>query len=50
MDVEAFRRWMERGDLAKVEGDIRALRGDSSRRVQMNSQLVFGPEAAVAKL
>ncbi|TFK89917.1 acyl-CoA dehydrogenase NM domain-like protein [Polyporus arcularius HHB13444] len=50
VDVEAFRRWMERGDLAKAEGSIRALRGDSSRRVQMNSQLVFGPEAAVAKL
>ncbi|RDX54655.1 acyl-CoA dehydrogenase NM domain-like protein [Lentinus brumalis] len=50
VDVEAFRRWMERGDLAKAEGDIRALRGDSSRRVQMNSQLVFGSNAAVAKL
>ncbi|KAI0711134.1 acyl-CoA dehydrogenase NM domain-like protein [Cerioporus squamosus] len=50
VDVEAFRRWMECGDLARAEEDIKAVRGDSRHRVQMDSQLVFGPTEAAAKL
>ncbi|KAI0746928.1 acyl-CoA dehydrogenase NM domain-like protein [Daedaleopsis nitida] len=41
-DIEAFRRWVEEGDLTKVEGEIASARGDFRARAEMNLKLVYG--------
>ncbi|KAF7789270.1 hypothetical protein EIP86_000211 [Pleurotus ostreatoroseus] len=45
VDIEAVRRWVEEGELAKVEREIELVRADDGRRVGLNTGLVYGPHA-----
>jgi hypothetical protein len=50
VDVEAVRRWIEEGDLAKVEREIELVRGDKGNRAGLNTGLVYGAGGISAKL
>lgn len=50
VDLEAFLRWVEGGDLAKVEREIEVARRDYRRRTEMNWKLVYGSADISAKL
>ena len=42
VDIEAVRRWVEEGDLAKVQRAIELVRADDGRRARLNVGLVYG--------
>ncbi|RPD55029.1 hypothetical protein L227DRAFT_588665 [Lentinus tigrinus ALCF2SS1-6] len=50
VDAEAFRRWVEGGDLAKAEGEVEFARADFRARAEMNFRLAFGAREVSAKL
>ncbi|KAJ3526497.1 hypothetical protein NM688_g8255 [Phlebia brevispora] len=50
IDVEAVRRWVEEGDLAKVEREIALVRADGGHRLGLNTGLVYGAKDVSAKL
>ncbi|RPD69725.1 acyl-CoA dehydrogenase NM domain-like protein [Lentinus tigrinus ALCF2SS1-7] len=50
VDAEAFRRWVEGGDLAKAEGEVEFARADFRARAEMNFRLAFGASEVSAKL
>ncbi len=50
LDAEAFRRWVEFGDLEKVEGQIEDARTDGRGKVEMDLELVYGPGKLSPKL
>ncbi|CDO73690.1 hypothetical protein BN946_scf185015.g18 [Trametes cinnabarina] len=49
-DVEAFRRWVSEGNLAKTEGEIEGVRRAGSWRETLNSRLVYGSGDVSSKL
>ena len=50
VDVEAFCRWVEGGDLSKVEGEIESVRAGHTERAEINLKLVYGLGEMSAKL
>ena len=50
VDIEAFRRWVEEGDLAKFEREIERVREDKGSRVVLDSSLVYGSATESSKL
>lgn len=50
LDVEVFRRWVTESDLESVIQSVKRARFDSQERIKVNSALVFGLDAAKAKL
>ena len=50
VDVEAFRRWVEEGDLAHTQGQIAKAREDYHGRKALDSKMVYGVGDVTAKL
>ena len=50
VDVEAFCRWVEGGDLSKVEREIESVRAGHTERAEINLKLVYGLGEMSAKL
>ena len=42
VDVEAFRRWVEEGDMEGYLRDIAVLQKERARRAELDSKMVYG--------
>ncbi|TBU48066.1 acyl-CoA dehydrogenase NM domain-like protein [Dichomitus squalens] len=50
VDLEAFRRWVEEGEIAHTHVQMTKAREDYHRRIALNSKIVYGGDVLAAKL
>ncbi|EJF59538.1 acyl-CoA dehydrogenase NM domain-like protein [Dichomitus squalens LYAD-421 SS1] len=50
VDLEAFRRWVEEGEIAHTHDQMTKAQEDYHRRIALNSKIVYGGDVLAAKL